>query len=105
MQKLQQCWAFESALPPIHFVLKSEDPVAMAILKEKRLRRPSEAQPEDTDAVYCDVCGQLWKWKLSKGMVSIICPLCTIGLAKQPRQKKIKSRGFYAAQEENSRAN
>ncbi len=54
---------------------------------KKWVRRPERVDIEGPDTVRCDKCGQIYRWRLSKGMSSIICATCTMDLCAKPRSQ------------------
>lgn len=108
VQKLQRCWAFEDAIPPIYFHKVSTDGLSEDVKQEKRSdfkdlikighniesSMISETYMKTTEFlenfVRCDYCRDWVRWKLSPGMERLVCARCVIGLCGSPREKKKK---------------
>ena len=117
IQKLQRCWRFEDALPPIYFRPKQESngngqgkvnakpqkvkkinniinltkfghQIESSMISGTYLKSPEFLK----HFVKCDLCGDWVKWKLSSGMERIICARCTIGLSGSPRPRQGRKR-------------
>lgn len=78
IQKLQRCWGFEKALPPIYYIPKEIESRQMVNQKEKWHRRPLESETATLDTVRCEICGKNYVWRLSEGKTSMICPMCVL---------------------------
>ena len=109
-QKLQRCWRFEDALPPIYFkqtvkdegldshpilpkhtnpnnikdLVKIGHNIKSLMISETYLNSPEFLK----HFIKCEYCGNWVRWKMSYGMVRLICAFCTIGLTIRQRPKK-----------------
>ena len=114
IQKLQRCWMFENALPPIYFREKSNgegydshpEPLKQEILNNiqnlvkigHRIESSIITETYKNSTIFlehfvkCDYCGDWIRWKLGKGMERLICANCLIRASGSPRQKQIRKR-------------
>lgn len=91
-QKLQRCWAFEDALPPIYFRTRIDTPVQIKISPKKE---PTKASDEFKGVVYvidleklvpCYVCGRDVSFERINKDKDVICPYCVFLLCGNPRK-------------------
>ena len=106
-QKLQRCWRFEDALPPIYFkqIVKDEGldshpkppkytklnniknlvkfghNIESSMIPETYLNSPDFLK----HFVRCEFCRNWVRWKMSAGKEGLVCANCTIGLTMEPR--------------------
>jgi len=89
VKKLQRCWAFDDALPPIYFLEKpfftSKDPLPTPCLEEST-PQTSDFRANKTIHAYCLIC-QKPIFDNANEEYSIICANCVIIFYAHPRKK------------------